>query len=422
MQQSSPQKHSGFATGIQLWLTLGVCAMGYFVDIYDLILFSIVRLESLRDIGVHTSNVMSASELILNSQMVGMLLGGIVFGVLADKRGRTSVLMGSILLYSLMNIANAFVTDVNTYALLRFFSGIGLAGELGVAITLVTEVMPKESRGYGTTLVATMGILGAVVAYGVHSSFSWRIAFIAGGVLGLLLLILRLGVHDSFMFKKAGQQTVSRGNLLMLLSPKRLLLYGSCIAIGVPIWFVIGILVTFSSEFAAERGVATAVVPGLSVMWAYVGLAAGDLASGLLSQALRSRKRVVIVYILATAGLIWWFLASTDPRPHTVYLQCALLGVATGYWAVFVTTAAEQFGTNLRASVATTVPNFVRGSLVPSLMLFHYLRVHNTWLGGTEHPLAFSACIVGGITIVIAIVGWVIIKETFGRDLDYVEI
>lgn len=417
---------AGFAQGMQLWLTLGVCAMGYFVDIYDLILFSIVRLESLRDIGVQANNILGASELILNSQMIGMLLGGVLFGVLADKRGRMSMLMASILLYSIMNIANAFVTSVPVYAVCRFFSGIGLAGELGVAITLVTEIMPKKSRGFGTTIVATMGILGAVVAYAVHSTFNWRIAFIAGGVLGLLLLLLRVRVHDSSMFKETATRDVKRGSLLMLFTRKRFLVYVSSIVIGLPVWYVVGILVTFSSEFAIERGVATTVIPGLSVMWTYIGLAVGDLVSGLLSQVLRSRKKVILLFLVGTGGLVWWFVSSSNTSAETVYLQCALLGVTTGYWAVFVTTAAEQFGTNLRATVATTVPNFVRGGLVPSLLLFHYLRDGATtgiaWLGLQTRPLTSSALVVGVVSLSLALIGWMILKETYGRDLDYVEI
>ncbi len=414
-----------FATGTQLTLTLVVCALGYFVDIYDLILFSIVRLESLAAIGVPEHQILNASELILNAQMVGMLLGGLLFGVLADKRGRLSVLMGSILLYSLMNIANAFVTTVPLYAVLRFFSGIGLAGELGVAITLVAEVMPKESRGFGTTLVATMGVLGAVGAYIVHSLFAWQAAFIAGGVLGLLLLVLRVRVHESGMFKRTEQEPVLRGNLLMLLTPRRLPIYLACVAIGIPIWYVIGILVTFAPEFTKASGSADGVSASAAVMWAYVGLAAGDLSSGLLSQWLRSRKKVVLLFLILTAALIWWYLATPYKSATLTYVMTGLLGFASGYWAVFVTTAAEQFGTNLRATVATTVPNFVRGGLVPALILFHGLRTGDFFGFHLFQPLSQSvvgsAATVGAVAIGIALVGWLTLKETYGKDLDYVE-
>ncbi len=415
----------GFAVGYQLWLVVAVCALGYFVDIYDLILFSIVRVESLKDIGVSASQILPASELILNSQMAGMLLGGLLFGVLADKRGRMGVLLGSILLYSIMNIINAFVSSVPAYAVMRFFSGIGLAGELGVAITLVSEVMPSKSRGLGTTIVASTGILGAVAAYAVHSTFNWRMAFIAGGVLGLLLLVMRVRLHDSGMFHRTKEQDVPRGSLRMLFSRKRIVPYLSAIAIGMPTWYIIGVLVTFSPEFARERGSTELVIGGLGVMWAYVGLVAGDLASGLASQLLRSRKAVILLFLILIATTVWWYLTSEALSANTVYFQCGLLGFAGGYWAVFVTTAAEQFGTNLRATVATTVPNFVRGALVPILMLFHQFRdalpVSTAWLGLTNRTLASSAALVGIVVLVVALTGWISLRETFGKNLDYHE-
>lgn len=401
-------------TPTSVWLTVLVCGLGYFVDIYDLILFSIVRPDSLASIGVYGEAMQSASELILNAQMIGMLLGGILFGVLADKRGRLSVLLGSILLYSVMNIANAFVGSVEVYALFRFLSGIGLAGELGVAITLVAEIMPKHSRGYGTTIVASMGILGAVAAYFVHSLFDWRAAFIAGGVMGLALLVMRVRVHESGMFNRLEGKAVSRGNLLMVLHPKRLLVYISAVAIGVPVWYVIGILVTFSPEFTRASGSMENVVAGKAVMFAYVGLAAGDLVSGLISQWLKSRKRTVLIFLVLTSALIVWYLQAPYKTAALTYLQTGLLGFAVGYWAVFVTTAAEQFGTNLRATVATTVPNFVRGALAPALLVFGAMRRSGT-------PMIESAAILGIATMSFAFVGWLFLRETYGKDLEYVE-
>ncbi|MBM4179098.1 MAG: MFS transporter [Ignavibacteria bacterium] len=404
-----------------VWLTVLVCGLGYFVDIYDLILFSIVRPTSLRDIGLVTPDqIMGASEYILNAQMIGMLIGGIIFGILADKRGRLSVLLGSILMYSLMNIVNAFVSTVDMYAMCRFFSGIGLAGELGVAITLVAEVMPKETRGIGTTLVASLGILGAVAAFAVHEMFDWRVAFVIGGVLGLALLALRVGVRESTMFHALNEKAADRGNFLMLLKPERLPRYISSILIGLPVWFVIGILVTFSPEFTKELGGSLDVNAGQSVMWAYVGLSAGDLVSGLLSQYLKSRRRAVLIFLLLCAGMSAWYLFSSARSATETYLQTALLGFAAGYWAVFVTTAAEKFGTNLRATVATTVPNFVRGALAPSLMAFTELR-HSASPVISEHPLVSAAVIVGGVTMVLAFIGWVTLKETYGKDLNYIE-
>jgi MFS transporter, putative metabolite:H+ symporter len=404
-----------------IWLTILVCGLGYFVDIYDLILFSIVRPASLKSIGMVTQDqIMDASEIILNAQMIGMLIGGIIFGILADKRGRLSVLLGSIMMYSLMNIVNAFVTSVDMYALCRFFSGIGLAGELGVAVTLVAEVMPKETRGLGTTIVASLGILGAVAAYAVHEIADWRVAFVIGGMLGLALLALRVGVRESSMFTSLHDQSTQRGNFLMLLKPSRLPRYVSAILIGLPVWFVIGILVTFSPEFTKELGGATDINAGEAVMWAYVGLAAGDLGSGLLSQYLKSRRNTVLVFLVLCVIMSAWYLFAPSRTASETYLHAALLGFAAGYWAVFVTTAAEKFGTNLRATVATTVPNFVRGALAPSLFAFNTLR-HSASPIISGHPLVSAAVIVGGVTMVLAFIGWITLKETYGKDLDFIE-
>lgn len=404
-----------------VWLTVLVCGLGYFVDIYDLILFSIVRPTSLHDIGlISAEQVMDASEYILNAQMIGMLIGGIIFGILADKRGRLSVLLGSILMYSLMNIVNAFASTVDMYAMCRFFSGIGLAGELGVAITLVAEVMPKETRGFGTTFVASLGILGAVAAYIVHEMADWRVAFVIGGVLGLALLALRVGVRESTMFHTLNEKAADRGNFLMLLKPDRLPRYISSILIGLPVWFIIGILVTFSPEFTKELGGSLDVNAGQAVMWAYVGLAAGDLGSGLLSQHLKSRRKTVLIFLILCTTMSAWFLFAPSRSATETYVHTALLGFAAGYWAVFVTTAAEKFGTNLRATVATTAPNFVRGALFPALVAFNALR-HSSAPLIAGHPLVSAALVVGGVMLLLAFVGWATLKETYGKDLDYIE-
>jgi MFS family permease len=416
MVQSTEQQHSTR----NIWLTVLVCGLGYFVDIYDLILFSIVRPESLTAIGVSALDMQDASELILNAQMIGMLLGGAIFGALADKRGRLSVLLGSILMYSIMNIANAFVTSVEMYAVLRFFSGIGLAGELGVAITLVSEVMPKHKRGYGTTVVASLGILGAVGAYVVHALTDWRIAFIIGGVLGLALLVMRVRIRESGMFHRAEEANISRGNILMLFQKGRIGRYLANAAIGVPVWYVIGILVTFAPEFTRHGGGATDVSAGQAVMWAYVGLAAGDLLSGLISQWIKSRRKTIMLFLSLTAICVLWYLFTPGKSAALTYLQTGLLGFSVGYWAVFVTTAAEQFGTNIRATVATTIPNVARGALVPALLLFGLLRKEVDGVVDAD-SLVTSALIVGAVTLSIAAIGVAVMKETYGKSLDYFE-
>lgn len=391
-----------------------VAALGYFVDIYDLLLFSIVRITSLRSLGVEGDQLLVAGERLLNMQMSGMLLGGLLWGVLGDRRGRLSVLFGSIVLYSAANIANAWVQTVDQYAWLRFIAGIGLAGELGAGITLVSEIMPKETRGYGTTIVAATGILGAVVAALIGDVFDWRVSYIIGGVMGFALLALRVGVYESGMFEHVRQVGTSRGNVLQLFNrPDRLRKYLAVILIGVPIWYVIGILITFSPELGLALGMTETPSAGRAVMFAYIGLAAGDLASGFLSQAIGSRRRVVLLFQLLTAAFVavYFFLAPFSLPAF--YALCVALGFGAGYWAVFVTVASEQFGTNIRATATTTVPNVVRGSVVLLTSSVGWLR--------PQIGVVNSALVVGCVALAIAVVALWGIEETYGKDLDYVE-
>ena len=391
-----------------------VAALGYFVDIYDLILFSVIRVPSLTALGLQGDALLESGVLLLNMQMAGMLVGGIAWGVMGDRRGRLSVLFGSILLYSLANLANAFVQDVSTYAALRFIAGVGLAGELGAGITLVSEILPREVRGYGTTIVASVGVMGAVVAVLVGDYFDWRVAYVVGGVMGLALLILRIGVFESGLFEGVKQTPVSRGNFFALFSrPARARRYLSVVLVGLPIWYVVGILITFAPELGAAVGVSPPPRAARAVLFAYLGLTAGDLASGLLSQFIRSRKRALGIFLgLTTAGVLLYF-APFDKTLPVFYTLCGGLGFAIGYWAVFVTVASEQFGTNLRATATTTAPNFVRGAVVPVTLLFQALREP---LG-----LAGSGFAVGMLTLAIALVALAGLDETFGRDLDFVE-
>jgi MFS family permease len=391
-----------------------VAALGYFVDIYDLILFSIVRIPSLTALGLSGDALLESGVLLLNMQMAGMLLGGIAWGVLGDRRGRLSVLFGSILLYSLANLANAFVQDVPAYAVLRFIAGVGLAGELGAGITLVSEILPREVRGYGTTIVATVGILGAVAAVLVGDLFDWRIAYIVGGVMGLALLVLRIGVYESGLFEGVRRTTAVRGSFLALFATaERARRYLSVVLVGLPIWYVVGVLITFAPELGAALGVEPAPRAARAVLFAYLGLTFGDLASGLLSQLIRSRRRALGIFLGLTALFVLTYFAPVAKSTTAFYAICFALGVATGYWAVFVTVASEQFGTNLRATATTTAPNFVRGAVVPVTLLFQALRGP---LG-----LAHAGLAVGVLTLVIAAVALAGLRETFGRDLDFVE-
>ncbi|WP_420149774.1 MFS transporter [Spirosoma sp.] len=391
-----------------------VAALGYLVDMYDLFLFSVVRVPSLKALGVDGDRLLSEGISLLNSQMAGMLIGGIFWGILGDKRGRLSVLFGSILLYSLANIANGFVTSLDQYAILRFIAGVGLAGELGAGITLVTEVLPKEIRGYGTTLVATMGVLGAILAYFIADLFDWRISYFIGGGMGLLLLVLRFNVLESRIFNKSKQRALPRGNVAMLVSSKaRLAKYVQCILVGLPIWFVVGILITFSPEFGKALGLSAPVVAGKAVMLSFSGQVFGDIVSGFLSQSLRSRKRVIRMFMLLSLTFTLVYLLAPISDLTMFYVACTFLGFANGYWTLFVTIAAELFGTNLRATVATTIPNFVRGATIPLSALFIQLKPS---LG-----TIYSALTVGVLTVVVALISLTFLDETFTKDLDYVE-
>lgn len=392
-----------------------VAALGYFVDIYDLLLFGIVRLPSLTALGLSEADISLVGASILNWQMTGLLIGGILWGVLGDKKGRLSVLFGSIVTYSLANIACGFVQDPTTYKVLRFIAGIGLAGELGAGITLVSEILPKHLRAIGTSLVAGIGLLGAIVAYFTVEYFDWRTAYFVGGGLGISLLLLRIGVFESGIFEGLKHQKhVEKGNFFSLFTNKsRLVRYLKCVGIGLPTWFVIGILATFSNEFGKAMGLNEAIKPGLSIMWCYVGLSIGDLLSGVLSHWLESRKKAVFYLMLFTLFCSVFYLYGGVKSAATLYTIAAFLGFGIGYWAMFVTIGAEQFGTNLRATAATTVPNMVRGTVVLMTTLFASFKESFSVLN--------SGALVGVICFVIGFYSILTIPETHGKDLDFLE-
>lgn len=397
-------------------ITVIVSALGYFVDIYDLLLFGIVRVSSLRGIGVAEDQLLNVGIDLINSQMAGMLVGGILWGILGDRKGRLSVLFGSIFLYSIANIANAFITTPTQYAVLRFLAGVGLAGELGAAVTLVSEVMDKKSRGLGTTIVASVGILGAVLAAIIGDLFSWQTAYIIGGCMGLALLVLRLKMLESGMYSKMEKVShVRRGDFFMLFkTAPRFIKYLCCILIGLPIWYVIGILITFSPELAKNLGVLEPIRASTAIMVAYIGLAAGDLCSGLLSQYLGSRKKVVGLFLMISAAGVFYYTQLSGVTAFHFYAVCMYLGFTVGYWAVFVMIGAEQFGTNLRATVATTVPNFVRGSVVPITLSFEFLS--------KKVPMIQAVQMVGLAVFLISAGALWQLYETFSKDLDYHEL
>ena len=397
-----------------------VGALGYFVDIYDLTLFSIVRVASLKELGFSGEELVSHGLFLLNIQMIGMLLGGIAFGVLGDRVGRVALLFSSILLYSVANIANGMVDTFGAYAFWRFVAGFGLAGELGGCITLVSEVLPKSKRGYGTAVVATVGVLGAVFGEWLSRHFNWRQSFYIGGGMGLALLALRMGVVESGLFKNLKQAGASattgikRGDFLALFrSRERFARFARCILIGVPSWFVVGILASLAPEFGRALQLTGEVTAGKAVSFVYLGLTLGDFASGFLSQWFGTRKKIVLVFVLFTSAAAGTYLLSQGQSPTWFYTVCFALGLGIGYWAVFATIAAEHFGTNLRATAATTVPNFVRASVLPITFAFQALKPQ-------VGPLP-AAAIVGALSMAIAL--WALrgLEETHGKDLNYLE-
>ncbi|MCX2574319.1 MFS transporter [Pedobacter sandarakinus] len=392
-----------------------VAALGYFVDIYDLVLFSVVRLKSFADIGVSPEQMRTDGEYVINMQMFGLLLGGLLWGTIGDKFGRIKVLFGSILMYSIANIANGFANDVHTYALIRFIAGIGLAGELGAGITLVTETMDKEKRGYGTMVVAGIGLLGAAAAATIGKHFQWQTSYFVGGGMGLLLLLLRVGTFESGMFKNVEQaKTVSKGNFFMLFSNrKRFLKYLACICLGLPLWFIVGILVTQSPEIGKAIGAVDVLNAGTGIMYTYFGIAIGDVVCGFLAQILRSRRKTVLIFQMLSVLTVILYLTREQLTESSFMLICLIMGFAVGYWATFVTIAAEQFGTNIRSTVTTTAPNFVRGALIPITYLFEFFV--------KRYGIITAGFAVMGIVTAIAMISVLYLKESFNKDLNYLE-
>lgn len=396
-----------------------VAALGYFVDIYDLLLFTIVKKSSVLAVGATDATLLADSTKIINWQMIGLLLGGIIWGVLGDKKGRLSVLFGSIILYSAANFITGFIQTVDQYAWCRFVAGLGLAGELGAGITLVSELLPKNKRGIGTSLVAGIGLFGAVAAYFTYqwTNEDWRLCYKIGGGLGILLLFLRVSVAESGMFKQVKAAGVQRGNFLMFFNnAKRFKKYFLAILIGLPTWYVIGILVNQSDRFGKAMFGSTTIDSGRSIMFAYTAIAIGDILIGFVSQYFKSRKKALLLfYLLTTVSLIIFFSGVNDSDTR-MYIICALLGFSTGFWAIFVTMGAEQFGTNLRATAATTIPNMVRGALPLINLLFLNLFQKN-W----EWSLINSGIVTGIIVLSVTFIAFYFTEETFHKDLDYIE-
>ncbi len=397
-------------------LLIVIAALGYFVDVYDLILFIIVRQPSLQALGYSGAELTQKGITLLNLQMLGMLIGGIVWGILGDKKGRLSVLFGTILLYSLANLANGMITNIGQYYALRFIAGFGLAGELGIGITLIAEVMKKEHRGIGTTIVSGIGIAGAVVGFLVADKFDWRVAYYVGGGMGLLLLLLRVSVAESGMFRNAKSSEVKRGGFFDFLAVRaNFIKYIRCIFVGIPVWFTIGILVTLATEFAEALGVQGIVTGSKAVMYHYIGASAGAFLTGFISQRLRSRKKALLIALSGLSIMLCVLMMSKGVSNTTFYWLLLIVGLPNGYWSVFMASASEQFGTNIRATVTTSAPNFVRGAVVLLTTIFGYLN--------NEAGMGFvgAASLIGAAVMALAIFSVINTQDTFHKDLDYIE-
>lgn len=397
------------------WFALIVSALGYFVDVYDIILFSAVRVPSLRDIGIAEEQITSVALQLINIQIIGMVIGGIVWGLLGDRRGRQSVLFGSILLYSIATFANAFVTSLPAYAALRFIAGFGLAGELGAGITLVSELMSREKRGYGTTLIVVAGALGGVAGGLVGAALHWKTAYLLGGLGGFILLFLRLQVSESQLFISVKKDTkLLKGSLsLFLRSPTMLFKYIKCLCVGLPFWIFVGLFLALAPEIGKAMGIAVPITAPKTIMFYNAGLVVGECISGLLSQWWRTRKKVVQLYLSVCLVLIVSFLCQTQMSESTFYGFTLLFGLSSGFWVLFILIASEQFGTNMRATVTTSLPNFVRAVVLPSAIGLSYLEVKLGILS------AFSGIVIG--SLIVALIAVHFLKETYGIDLNFIE-
>lgn len=396
-------------------VSVAVAALGYFVDLYDIVIFGVVRVASLTDIGLTGDALTSKGILLLNLQMIGMLIGGVGWGILGDKIGRRVALIATITMYSLANIANGLVNDLASYAILRFIAGVGLAGELGTGITLVAEILPKQYRGYGTTIISFLGLVGALTASYIGGSFDWRTAYFTGGGMGLVVLVGRLiSLRESEMFQAQKQTAHRRGDVMLILRSNKILLkYLAVTAIGVPIWYVSGIIVTFSPEFGQALNLARAITAAETLRWQAIGLAIGSGLSGIMSEVIKNRKKVIWGCFILMAILLAALLMTPQTDPAFFMILIFVIGLGQGYWTVFITMAAEQFGTNIRATVTTSVPNFVRAMVVPMTIVLNSIR----------HPLGLinSTMLIGGVVFALACLSLYAMKETYGRDIDFVE-
>lgn len=393
-------------------LTVLVVALGYYVDAYDLLVMSAVRKPSLLSLGVPESETLNIGLSLLNYQLVGLMIGGVMWGVIADKYGRKKALFGSILIYSFANIANGYINSVNMYYWLRIIAGFGLAGELGVGISLITENVAKERRTISTAIVSFFGMLGASTGGWFGSIFEWQNCFLIGGFAGLLLLLLRLKVEESVMFNEIKDKNVSKGNIWMIIkNPKTLLTYFFCTLAGAASILFIGVFIQSTPELGKLFNLN--ITAGIALIWYYLGASVSEIIAGLLSKLLKERKAPIYIFYAISLLAITNFCVNVPNSPYFFYLNCLFLGFGLGWWSQLITLSAELFGINVRATAATSIPTFARAWNIPFSNIFKQ-NIPN--LG-----IVNSAFGIGVIVVSLAIISITMVKETFENDANFIE-
>lgn len=392
--------------------TVIVTALGYFIDLFDYYVFLVTRQKVLTDFGFSGSQLMETGLYMVNLQFAGLLVGGVIFGVLGDKIGRKQSLLGSILLYSIATLASGMTHNIDVFAALRFIAGIGIAGEVGVGVTMVSETMDKNRRGLGVTAFIGVGLLGVVAAALMSELLHWRTCYIIGGLAGLLLLVTRIWVMEPQMFTDLNK-SVKRGSFRVLFaSPDGVRRYVLCILLAVPVFFGVSIIATLSPELSIALGASPPASVSTTMIIAYTMMVIGEIVIGLLSQRLKSRKKVIALFLVLMAITLGVGFHNGALDATGYYILAGVVGFFMGYWVNFIALSAEQFGTNVRSLAANTIPNFTRGTTIAINMAFLALK---------DDGVVYAASIVGFTVIVIALLALWKLPETFGKDLDYTE-
>jgi MFS family permease len=395
-------------------LMISVAALGYFVDLYDMLIFSSERVEALGSIGVAKQKMGEVGLMLQNYQMLGLVIGGFLFGILADKFGRLRVLFASILLYSVANIGNAFVTNVPAFAVARLIAGIGLAGELGVALSWISESLKPQQRTIATTIVSAFGLLGGVVAAIMATHFHWQTSYMIGGIMGLVLLAFRVSLNESKLFEQTRQSSAKKGNLFQLLSNKKQLKkFVLCVLSGAPAFVLLSIYVTLAPEFGAAFGITEQISVAHGIMVFLIVFAMSDVACGLLSKIMRKRKTPLLIFACLQILSIGYYLLVPPQTVEAFYFRCMLLGFSAGYWGILITNSLEQFGTNIRATVATSTPSLIRGMTIPASIFFTVVS--------KQTSLVTAGAIVGFSLVAISIVSILLLDDKFENDLNFME-